>query len=73
MRVRGAEASDPVEVNGTQVAVLNNTFENNGGFQKFPVPVQVLRLGQNVITIESIFQEGRNFDDFEISEVQLTW
>ena len=73
LRVRGSESSDPIEVNGQLVGVLNNTVENNGQIQTFPVPVQALQLGSNVICIESLINPRQNFDDFEIWEVKLGW
>ncbi|MEQ8843316.1 MAG: hypothetical protein RIB58_00560 [Phycisphaerales bacterium] len=64
--VKGTQAQNPVRINGQRIAALAQS-PNDGSFgeQSIRIPSGVLRLGENVLEIESVARRGRDFDDFE--------
>ncbi len=64
--VKGTQAPNPVRINGRQIATLAQS-PNNGGFgeQVIRIPSGVLKLGRNVLELESVARPGSDKDDFE--------
>ena len=64
--VKGTQAQNPVRVNGRRIAALAQSPDDGSfGEQAIPIPAGVLRLGRNVLEIESVARRGSDFDDFE--------
>jgi hypothetical protein len=75
LSVRGSEMSDPIAINGAVIGALNNTLANNGQPQTFSFGTDLLKVGTNTLTINSMLnskiQERTDFDDFEFFDVYL--
>ncbi len=64
--VKGTQAPNPVRLNGRQIATLSQS-PNDGSFgeQVITIPSGVLRLGMNVLELESVARPGSDKDDYE--------
>ncbi|MFI4883210.1 MAG: hypothetical protein ACIAQU_11560, partial [Phycisphaerales bacterium JB064] len=64
--VKGTQAPNPVRVNGRQIATLAQS-PNDGSFgeQVITIPSGVLRMGRNILELESIARPGSDKDDYE--------
>jgi len=64
--VKGTQAQNPVRINGQRIAALAQS-PNDGSFgeQAIAIPSGLLRMGQNVLEIQSVARRGSDFDDFE--------
>lgn len=64
--VKGTQAPNPVRINGRQIATLAQS-PNDGGFgeQVISIPSGVLKLGRNVLELESVARPGSDKDDYE--------
>jgi hypothetical protein len=64
--VKGTQAPNPVRLNGRQIATLAPS-PGSGAFgeQVITIPSGVLRLGENVLELESIERPGSDKDDYE--------
>ncbi|MEQ9096149.1 MAG: hypothetical protein RIE32_07795 [Phycisphaerales bacterium] len=64
--VKGTQAPNPVRINGRQIATLAQSPSNGGfGEQIISIPSGVLRLGENVLELESVARPGSDKDDYE--------
>lgn len=64
--VKGTQAQNPVRINGERIATLALSPDDGSfGEQAMTIPAGVLRLGRNVLEIESVARRGSDFDDFE--------
>lgn len=64
--VKGTQAPNPVRLNGRQIATLAASPSSGAfGEQVITIPSGVLRLGENVLELESIARPGSDKDDYE--------
>lgn len=68
--VNGAECADPVRLNGTQIASLNNTIAAAQAFQA-SFNIGLLRSGSNTLTVSSTNVGCGGFDDFEVANISI--
>lgn len=64
--VKGTQAPNPVRINGRQIATLAQS-PRDGSFREhsLTIPSGLLRLGRNVLELESVARPGSDKDDYE--------
>lgn len=64
--VKGTQSRNPVRLNGNLIATLaQSPSDGSFGEQVVTIPSGILRMGQNVLEIQSVARSGSDYDDFE--------
>jgi hypothetical protein len=76
LRIRGSDENNRLYLNEQLITLPTNTQKDNGEIKTYPSSIaEYLRVGRNVIRIESYLrtQPNEDYDDFEVSEIELFW
>lgn len=71
--VRGAQNQNPITVNGQRLSTAMTNSPADGSFGVFtaPIPLRLLREGENVIEVRAVDRQGTDIDDFEFVNLRL--
>ena len=71
---KGTQLNNPVLVNGTRIAVFDDSpSDGSFGEQRFAVPVGLLQLGENTVEFRSVDSRGTDHDDYEFVNPRIVF